>query len=742
MDYKAILNEVQYKAVTTTEGAVLVFAGAGSGKTRVLTHRVEHLVRDCNVSPFNILAITFTNKATREMKERLKSMIGDCGVWVSTFHSLCTQILFRYADRLGYQKSFSIYDDSETKKVLSQVMREMHLEEDKKESYYKNHISTAKNAGLSPEKYFDCIRGDEKDPMLVVKVFERYEHIMKERNAMDFDDLLIKCVELFLKNSDVLAYYQDKFRYIHVDEFQDTNGVQFSLVKLLSAKWGNIFVVGDDDQSIYAWRGAVVKNILDFNKIFPDVQTFKLETNYRSTQQILDCANNLIKNNSVRAEKVLVTDNKGGVKVEYIQCVSEYNEVDKVVENIFNLKKYNGYENREFAVLVRNNALTRLIEIGFNKARLPYQVYGGFKFFDRKEIQDVLAYMRLIANSRDNGALTRIINFPRRGIGDTTVKQLVDNANRDGVSMFDYLKNIANDSSFNRGVKDKLAKFYNLINELCYDMANQKFLDFAVGLVKKIGFESFLKGTNKAEDINRWENIEEFLTHIKENYDSDEVTLEEFLHTVAINNDVDEEVDDNKITISTMHASKGLEFRAVFIVACEEGILPSKMSSQSAEELSEERRVMYVAITRAKERLFISYVDGYRVKYNQRERACASRFVAETRNEDNFVPQLEARSTFYNDKIEDDYSSAIPRNNQMHKVGYVPPKPIVAQKPKIHNADTKEFVSGAKVKHARYGEGMVIATNGEGMSKTVSVAFTNLGIKKFAVANAPLTLVK
>jgi len=732
------LNQVQRQAAQDTEGAVVVFAGAGSGKTRVLTHRVAYLVREKNVPPYNILAITFTNKATNEMKERLLDMIGPCDIWISTFHSLCTKILFVYAEKLGYTGNFSIFDDSASRRILQRVLREKHLDEDKEDRYLW-HIANAKNMGLDSDGYFDIIAKSEKDAMTVTEVFDRYNEVLYENNAMDFDDLLINCVKLFKQFPDVLEHYQNRFKYIHVDEFQDTNPVQMELVKLLAGKWGNVFVVGDDDQSIYGWRGANVGNIVDFDRHFADVKIYKLQQNYRSTESILNCANNLIKNNVHRVSKVLTTDVKGGARVEFSFHSDEHREVDNVIFTIFQLKRHNNYRNKDFAILVRQNSLTRLYEINLTNMNVPYRVFGGFRFFDRKEIQDLIAYLRVLANPRDSEAILRIINFPARGIGNATIDRLQAYAKVRSIPLFEAIAEVRAADDIPSAAKTKVAAFADLINSFAVDLHTMKFSDFVENMVKRLNLEAFYAFSDKEEERNRWENIQEFLTHVKENFDDENASIEDFLHSVTLENEVRNDEDDDCVTISTMHAAKGLEFKVVFIVACEEQILPSAKSLMERDGIEEERRVMYVAITRARERLYISCVNGTRMRFGRTEHTRPSRFIDEAKGIDkSFLPEKVERMR--KDAYFDDYEDPIPKANQIKKIDFVPNVKI-DNKPEIKTGDTSKFVSGAKVKHKKYGIGTIIITEGTGMGKTVTVAFEDLGIKKFSASSAPLTLV-
>ena len=737
------LNEQQRNAVMDTEGAVLVFAGAGSGKTRVLTHRIVYLIDKKEVNPWNILAITFTNKATREMKERLNDMLGENEVWVSTFHSLCVSILHRFAEEIGYTKSFSIFDESASKRIMQRVLREKNLEDSDKDKYL-YHIGKAKNDGMDSDAYFNAIRSSEKDAMLISEVYDAYDRALLENNAMDFDDLLLNCYKLLKKSETAREYYANKFKYIHVDEFQDTNIIQFELLKILSSKWKNIFAVGDDDQSIYGWRGANVRNILDFDRTFPDAKVYKLEQNYRSSQQILDCANRLIHNNKERTQKTLFSEKKDGVKVEYLLSSTDYEEVDKIIMQILSLKRNYGYRNEDFAILVRNNALTRLFETNLKKSGIKYKVYGGFRFFDRKEILDIVAYMRLLVNHKDSEAILRTINFPPRGIGDTTVEKLVSYAGEKGLSLYDVIMDI-DYLDFTPAVKSKISVFSSLLAELQRDRSEMSLVDFVAEMIMKIGFERYYRASGKEEDENRWQNIEEFLTYLEENYKDSEISLDEFLQALALDNDAQDEEDElHSVVLATMHAAKGLEFKVVFVVACEEGIIPSAQSLREANGVEEERRIMYVALTRAEERLYVSAVRGVRRKFNRTEPAMPSIFFTEAKGENPAYNANSLRSTGYNsyrERYNDEYESAIPSAIDFSDKSFTPIKKAeLAPKPKVYNTSTDGFKPGAKVEHKKYGRGTIIVVAGSGNATTVSVAFPGLGVKKFALMNAPLSL--
>ncbi len=738
------MNKAQADATTDTEGAVLVLAGAGSGKTRVLTHRVAHLVEDKGVSPYKILAITFTNKATQEMKSRLNTLLGEGNkVWVSTFHSLCSSILKINAESLqGYGTNFSIYDEGDASRLIKRALRELHLDGSSIKDKIRYHISKAKNAGLTPDEYYSQIKGDSVDSEDILRLFIRYEELLKENNAMDFDDLLYKTKALFEYAPDVLAKYQDRFQYIHVDEFQDTNAVQYDLVKMLSAKWGNLFVVGDDDQSIYGWRGAVVSNILNFDKMFKDVKVHKLLQNYRSTESIIDCANKLISHNKERHDKQLFTANGKGTPVTFHTAYNDYQEADYVVNTIVSLKRQYGYTNKDFAILVRANSLSRLFEQKLGGASMKYQVLGGFKFFERKEIQDVIAYMRVINNMRDGSAVERIINFPRRGIGDTTIAKIVDEARATHNDVMEIIMNIEKANIVNAGTVKKIAEFRAIIFDI-FMKRGAPINEFCDYVIERVGFEEAYLSSGKQEDQIRWENIQEFQRSTKEQADKNpNMTLDEYLQSILLvpDGNMEEDIDNEVITVATMHAVKGLEFKNVFIVGCEEDVFPS-LQAKREEGIEEERRVMYVAITRAEHRLYITNVKD-RFRYNQHQYNEPSRFIAESGGQ----KLMTGYEAYEQRKQYTESRGAYARPGKMYppqksQNDYYTTMPVSQQKPSIINADTSKFSAGDRVKHTTYGEGKIIIITGEGSSATATIAFDKFGIKKFRLALAPITLI-
>ncbi len=744
------LNDVQKEIVCDTEGKVLVLAGAGSGKTRVLTHRVAYLVQEKGVYGRNILAITFTNKATAEMRNRLNVLLGEeHGVWVSTFHSLAASILRRFGEEIGYDKNFSIYDESDSGRVINKALRELHLDGTPLKENGRSHISKAKNDGMDPDEYFAEINGTLEEAEDIRRLFERYEELLKQANAMDFDDLLHKLKFLLENSEEARNYYQNRFRYIHVDEFQDTNKVQYEIVKILQGKWGNLFVVGDDDQSIYGWRGAKVENILNFERDFPGetVKVHRLMQNYRSTEPILKTANNVIKNNKSRHEKELFTERKGGVRVEYYTAWNDHNEAEWVINQIGSLIRYNGYRKSDFAILVRANSLTRIFENKLNTASLGYRVIGGFKFFERKEIQDVVAYMRMVANTRDNEAVSRIINFPARGIGDATVEKLEQCARTNEVPVFDILLELdKHTGALGNGVVKKVEGFRSLVSDLVAN-SNLPLDEFVVYLVERVGFELAYASTGKEEDFTRWENINEFVNYVKEYHSKHpNAGLGEFLQTMTlVTESKDELTDPDKITLATMHAVKGLEFPVVFIVGCEEEIFPTARSINGG-DIEEERRIMYVAITRAKERLYISCAQK-RFRFNHVMESMPSRFIDEAKGKTKenayslygerkaYLEGRGGRPSFWGGEESDVSRIRTGPATRPHKEI----KPVA---PAPQTKDISGFIGGAKVVHPTYGEGTILVVLGSGKDTTATVAFPKLGTKKFILALAPLKLVK
>ena len=724
------LNKEQLEAVKATEGAVLVLAGAGSGKTRVLTYRIAYLIDEKKVSPYHILAITFTNKATKEMQERLEKMLGEgSGVWVSTFHSLCARILRYEADKLGYDKNYTIYSDADSERVIKRIVQNKHIEKQGFESKVAYHIGNAKTYLYSPDEYRkEC--GD-RDAMEICDVYEAYEEELKAANAMDYDDLLIKTYELFRDFPEVLKKYAERFHYIHIDEYQDTSRLQFRIASQLASVHGNIFAVGDEDQSIYGWRGADISNILDFKKDFPEATLIKLEQNYRSTPNILNAANAVIANNRGRFDKKLWTEQEGGVRVEIYTAQDDREEADYVVRQISNLIRERGMSPAQFAILVRMNALTKKFEEKLRYFRVPYKVYGGFKFYERREVKDLLAYFRAIVNPRDNDAFLRIINTPKRGIGDIVLDELSFVANQTGYSVSDILFGDMESLRLSLKSAKKLRVFKELYDKLQAANRTMSISEFATYVAEEAGFFIAFAG-DKEEDLSRRENLNQLIGEIadyeKENQGA---SLEEYLQSVSLISDTDDIQTDEYVTLSTVHSVKGLEFDAVFVTGLEENVFPSQSYNKSTSEIEEERRVMYVAMTRAKRRLYLTAAKS-RFMYGSTQYNPRSRFLKEA--EEKIYPKRTAEPKPV-------FSSA----NKGYG-GYVEaPKPKRALSDILRSvngatadlskasAGAASFKLGDKVVHPRYGVGRIIQIVGD----NASIAFDGLGIKQFNMKVAP-----
>ena len=729
------LNPQQEIAAYDTEGAVLVIAGAGSGKTRVLTARIAYLISK-GVPESNILAITFTKKAAKEMSERLNEALGGaCYVWTSTFHSFCARILRYDGDKIGYEKNFSIYTETESERVIKDFLKSKGLDVKGNTATLLFHISKAKTANLKPLEYFDLITNDVYESDLIFEAYTYYENTLKSNNALDFDDLLIKTVELFETSKATLEKYSSRFRYINVDEFQDTNSIQLKLVLLLSSYHKNVFVVGDEDQSIYSWRGAEIRNILDFKSHFPDAKIYKLEQNYRSTTPILNCANNVIKHNYRRQEKVLWTDKKTGEDVFYYEAPTDRDEATFVARKIYQLFN-SGVNYRDIAVLMRANSLSRVIEETFKLHSIPYKVYGGFKFYDRKEIKDFISYLRMAVNPFDNDAILRNINNPARGIGDTTVNKLKAYAAANSMNLFSALSEI-DKSGLPSAAISKLKGFYEILSDLIQKSSEMVATAFSKYVLFKSGFLDVLShGTD--DDLNRLENMKELVSSIEEFVKTNQgASISEYLQSVSLLSDTDEMTDDNLVTVATIHAVKGLEFDNVFIIACEENIFPSAMS----EDLEEERRLMYVAVTRAKERLFVSW-SKTRFRFNEIVANRKSRFINEMADreicfERNYSPF--AKFGGYSDSYRGSYRELDKKIESENYSNYnasnysTPPKKTVSS---FKNEDYLKFKPNCIVNHTKFGRGYITAVDGEGENAILSIMFSGLGIKKFALSIA------
>lgn len=735
------LNEQQLQAVCAPLKPTLVLAGAGSGKTRVLTNRILYLVNECGVNPHEILAITFTNKAANEMKRRLFDF--DCAaqyMHVSTIHSFCASVLRIEASKLDRTGNFSIYTEDEKKSLLKKIVKDLLDDGDAKVvddlcegiSDLKNNLPDLPDSGLASAESLDEGIAEEIDKMRnaaqvasqqrLLEIIDEYSAKMKENNALDFDDLLYYVHKLFANFPDVLEKYRERYKYILIDEFQDTNRVQYQIFKMMGEKYGNIFVVGDDDQSIYSWRGADAHNLLKFSQDFENCQIFKLEQNYRSTKRILEVANAIISKNGDRFEKQLWTENEEGVKAQLFSAYSEQDEAYFVCEQIKQLCYRGEYKLKDFAILMRMNALSRCFEQEFQHNRIPYKVFGGFKFFERKEIKDVVAYLRLIVNPSDSEAFLRAINVPRkRGIGDTTLAKLRGLSADYGISLIDVISAERNLEQFNSGIRAKLADFYKLYVEL--DELSQKLPVnmFVHSMLDILEFRAFY---TEIGDDDRALNIDEFEESVNEFCKtSPNATLVEYLQTVSLSTDADEEKFGDYVTVATIHAVKGLEFKCVFVVGLEDGIFPSSRSTYETSGLQEERRLMYVAATRAEKRLYLTRANS-RFLWGQRKQTFASRYFAEVQRM--LQPQ---RAPATERQLSDD--SYLDRLINKEPVATAPNQGKSAK-------EVACFKVGQIVQHSTFGQGIILRLAGD----VADVAFESVGKKALNIKFAPMKIIK
>ena len=719
------MNENQLKAILKTQGAVMVIAGAGSGKTRVLTNRIAYLIAEKNVLESNILAITFTNKAAKEMKERIYNLVGETSkyIWINTFHSMCVRILRQHIDLLGYNKNFTILDTSEQKTIIKNIVKELNLSED---SYQPNNIlkiiSNSKNSMISVNEMKAQARfGFMKN---VAEIYEYYQKYLKKNSVLDFDDLMLKTIVLFEKHPEVLAIYQNKFEYIHVDEYQDTNVIQYKLIKMLSEVHKNICVVGDDDQSIYSWRGACSDNIINFEKDYEDVEVIFLDQNYRSNSTILDAANSVIKNNTDRKDKALWSENKGGDKITVYSAANDKDETDDIAKKILDLKAQ-GVDYKDIAILYRANYLSRSMENSCMVFGIPYKLIGSLKFLQRQEIRDLLAYMNVIVNKNDEFSLRRIINVPKRGIGASSMAKIDNYAEQYGLSLFEALKNIDM-----IGVSKKIITNIHLLTQLIekYSQTEQYSIeDLIVGIYKDSGYESMLKESADAYAESRIENISELVSSAKQ-FSSMNDNLIDFISEMSLTSDADDENEDDSVVLSTVHAAKGLEYRVVFIMGLEENLFPSIRDAESSEDernkMEEERRLAYVAITRAKEKLFMSYANR-RMQFGSIKNNKRSRFLDEVPN------KLMHFESGFGATANDSGESQLESVTKF--ISRLSPKIKIADKPKI---DVRtNYVVGDIVVHKKFGEGKVLSIEKD----SVKVDFEKVGPKILLIEYANLT---
>lgn len=751
------MNDKQAEAVMTTEGPLLIMAGAGSGKTRVLTHRVAHLIQDLDVLPWRILAITFTNKAAREMKERISQLVDESdaeAVWVSTFHALAVRILRRDIDKLGYKKDFSIIDASAQRTLIKRILKDFNVDIEKyAPRSVLGAISNAKNAMEGPEEYVKKATGPFEE--IVGKAYKEYQHRLSLAQSLDFDDLIMLTIELLHKDQEVLSYYQEKFLYVHVDEYQDTNDAQYELVTLLSAKHRNLAVVGDSDQSIYGWRGANMQIILNFSKEYPDAKTVMLEQNYRSTQTILDAANAVIRNNNERIAKKLWTDNGEGEKITYYRGQSDRSEALFVIKEIRDAVDTQQHDYKDFAVLYRTNAQSRGVEEALVKANMPYTVVGGSKFYDRKEIRDVLAYLSLVTNPADNENFLRIVNEPKRGIGQTSLEKLRRFALENNWTLLDSAANATLIPGLSARAANKLTDFAKMISDFIKQMSfDLSLTDLTKSILEKSGYEAQLKKSPTPENEGRLENLSEFLSVTEEfdkNYEPSDESISkyvDFLGELALVSDLDnvDENSNNQITLMTLHAAKGLEFPVVFLVGMEENIFPLSRAATDDDQLEEERRLAYVGITRAKEKLFLTNAYS-RLLYGRTTSNPASRFIDEI--DAKLIDEKYDGSGFQSLNRERDLpfsKRSVPAQGVTFS-GRKRQQPVQLtsqSRPTVTNtgAEKKDWVIGDAVQHKKWGIGHVIKITGDGEDKELDIAFPDQGIKRLLAAFAPISKVE
>lgn len=718
------MNKEQSEAVRTTEGPLLIMAGAGSGKTRVLTHRIAYLLDEKDVSPYNILAITFTNKAAKEMKERVEHLVGEEAqvIWMSTFHSMCVKILRRDADRIGIERNFTIIDPTDQKSVIKDVLKNENIDSKRFEPrMFVGAISNLKNELKTPE---DAMKeANDFHSQMVATVYSGYQRQLSRNEALDFDDLIMKTIRLFERVPDTLEYYQNKFQYIHVDEYQDTNKAQYTLVKLLASKFKNLCVVGDSDQSIYGWRGADIQNILSFEEDYPEAKTIFLEQNYRSTKTILTAANEVIKHNTERKPKGLWTANNGGEKIKYYEAMTERDEAEYVVREIIKHRK-SGKDYNDMAILYRTNAQSRVLEETFMKSNIPYTMVGGQKFYDRKEIKDLLSYLRIVANSNDDISLQRIINVPKRGIGPSSVDKIQRYALDNNISMFDALGEV-DFIGLSKKVTQKCIQFYEMVQNLIKEQEFLEISEIVEEILEKSGYRQMLEREQTIESRSRLENIDEFMS-VPKDYEKDtpleEQSLINFLTDLSLVADIDEAQIDSGVTLMTMHSAKGLEFPIVFLMGMEESLFPHirAIKSDDDHEMEEERRICYVAITRAEEVLYITHATS-RMLFGRSQANLPSRFLKEIPEELLETPAKSKRQTITS------------KSTTPSKRGFS--KRTTSTKKQVSASDWKV---GDKVTHKSWGEGMVSNVSEKNGSVELDIIFKSEGPKRLLAQFAPI----
>ena len=760
------LNPEQREAVEATDGPVMIIAGPGSGKTRTLTHRIAYLLATGAAQPHEIIALTFTNKAAREMRQRVQTLVGDRtrGMWVGTFHASFARLLRMEGDKIGYSKDFSIYDTDDSTKIVKQEMERLNLNPDTiRPRGVQRMISSAKTQMVRPEAYRNMARGPKQEA--AARVYPGYEKALRRANAMDFDDLLLKPLTLFDQHPEVLKKYQTRWRYLHIDEYQDTNHTQYSLAKRLAATHENLCVVGDDAQSIYAFRGADITNILSFERDYPDATTVRLERNYRSTKTILRLADSIIEHNENQLDKSLWTENAQGEHVSVMEAMSEKDEAQKIERRIRDLHAREGLSYDDFAVLYRTNAQSRAIEEALRKENVPYRVIGGTSFYQRREIKDVLAYLKLIVNPNDRASLQRVINTPRRGIGNKTQERLLTYATENGISLWQAVEEVESIETLGTRAENAVGAFRHLIARYLAKVGAVPADELARDLVQDTGILSELRKEHTRENLVRWENVQELLSAVAEYVASDEnATLSTFLQDVALLTDQDDDPDAEQVTLMTLHASKGLEFPVVFIAGLEEGLFPLERAAKEPEALEEERRLFYVGATRAEQRLYLSWARS-RYRYGNRESATRSRFLDEI---DADVVRTEAGGSLRQKKKRfasssgstADYDGMDPhyyrknlrgsggtkrkkkRSGSDKRLRRVESTSGGSGRRVVYDEGTRRIVPGIRVEHATFGEGKVQSVDGTGEKATAVVYFgSDVGNKKLKLKYAKLRVI-
>ena len=765
------LNDKQYEAVVNTEGPCLVIAGAGSGKTKVLTHKIAYLIGEKNALPWNILAITFTNKAANEMKERITNLVGDVAqdIWMGTFHSICVRILRKFIDRLGFDSSFIIFDTSDQRTLVKTCIKNIGLDDKMfTDRSVLSEISNAKNEMLEPEQYTVRANGDFRKEKIAL-VYEMYQKRLRENNAIDFDDIINYTIKILMENPDILEYYSNKFQYVLVDEYQDTNKAQFTLVTMLASKNGNITVVGDNDQGIYSFRGADISNILNFERDFPGTKIIKLEQNYRCTGNILKAANSVIKNNEVKYKKQLWTENEVGNLPKVYSADNEYDEGTYIAQQIEHLRREEYYKYSDFAILYRMNTQSRAIEEILRRESIPYKIIGGLKFYERKEIKDIISYLRLIQNPFDNLSLKRIINEPKRGIGKTSLDKIEQMSDEIGISMYEIIKD-SDQYGLNRVFLNS-REFVNCIEELRAKKDDLKLSELIKETLKKTGYTKALENENTIEAENRIENLDEFLTvAIEFEEESVENHLSDFLEGITLSSDIDNmEETEETVTLMTLHSAKGLEFPVVFLVGMEEGIFPGYKSISEPQELEEERRLCYVGITRAKENLYLT-CSKQRTIFGSTSCNPVSRFLKEIPSDlldgyeeafgDNSKETSSNNSIFGDSKYSWTYGSKNNGNIKTYKVDTKEPTIAASstntgfafrsaesflnslnKKATGTNVDLSQYQAGVRIFHKKFGEGTISKVEPEGDDMKVDIQFDKVGHKRLMAKFANLEVI-